>query len=440
MGMLRRFIKDGAIFAERIGDPSSLVRRGATVFGAPNIVASPFGPALHFNGNPDRIDIPIPEVLKDGTSPWTVLVWAAPDSSDPATNAPIFSSRIDGTHLAVLWHDVAGDPSPAQHNFRLANGGIRTRSSSIPISAGRYDLIGISLGAAVGSGELVVNGISQGNVADLGVFDCWPTKFSLGWMTGSVYWAGTIAMVAIFPRQLSAAEQLGLYKFQTFDYKHNLVSHWHMDDVGIVQDVGWKEVGQTGTVIGNPTLADGIAGGKCLDLDGTGDYVSLGTVAAISSATKFTWALWINQDVIDVNGELLGNALATSQRFWISTRSTGELLLQILGNTNKAEVSDYSTVISAGRWHHIVLVFDGTATGNTNRLKFYVDGVLVTLSYSGTIPAVLLGTSGDAFKIGRGVASTPWAGLLDEPMLFSEPLTNLQVRDLYEQQRAGKAA
>src|SRR4029077_278075 len=48
-------------------------------------------------------------------------------------------------------------------------------------------------------------------------------------------------------------------------------------------------------------------------------------------------------------------------------------------------------------WHLYSAVYDGTQTGNSNRLKIYMDGVQQTLTIDGTVPATIPTISGDFF-------------------------------------------
>jgi len=45
----------------------------------------------------------------------------------------------------------------------------------------------------------------------------------------------------------------------------------------------------------------------------------------------------------------------------------------------------YGSSATSNAFHYVLMIFDGTATGNSNRLKVYKDGVLQTLSFTGTI-------------------------------------------------------
>lgn len=66
-------------------------------------------------------------------------------------------------------------------------------------------------------------------------------------------------------------------------------------------------------------------------------------------------------------------------------------------------------------WRHFALVFDGTATGNANRLKLYINGSQKTLSFTGTIPSTAI--SGTALGVGRG-SGVFSDGLVDDFVLY----------------------
>ncbi len=77
------------------------------------------------------------------------------------------------------------------------------------------------------------------------------------------------------------------------------------------------------------------------------------------------------------------------------------------------------------------MVFDGTASGNANRLKGYLNGVEQTLEYSGTIPAAAHSQSA-IFRIGKDQANNLFSqGSIDEVSVFSSALTAREVDALY---------
>jgi len=55
-------------------------------------------------------------------------------------------------------------------------------------------------------------------------------------------------------------------------------------------------------------------------------------------------------------------------------------------------------------WHHVAIVYDGTLTGNANRLKVYYDAVPLSLAFTGTIPA-MTATNGGQMIVGQRVVA-----------------------------------
>ena len=75
------------------------------------------------------------------------------------------------------------------------------------------------------------------------------------------------------------------------------------------------------------------------------------------------------------------------------------------------------------------MVYDGTQTGNSNRLKGHLDGVAQTLSYQNTIPATTTSTAGP-FGMG-GTAADADAGIIDDVRIYNRALSGAEVAQLY---------
>jgi len=82
-------------------------------------------------------------------------------------------------------------------------------------------------------------------------------------------------------------------------------------------------------------------------------------------------------------------------------------------------------------WQHLAYVFDGSASGNSNRCKIYADGVNQTLSFSGTIGSTTTSSGGD-MKIGKdgGLADYQNGGI-DMLVMYKEAITSSRVAILY---------
>ena len=127
-----------------------------------------------------------------------------------------------------------------------------------------------------------------------------------------------------------------------------------------------------------------------LSFDGVDDVVNHGDIAAMDGASALTYGGWVRQTVLDTNTALIHKFLDNA------SRGTG---LQILATdakkirgfvdpgTGNGIGDSTNTVLVANTWQHIMMVFDGAGAVNADRLKIYVDGSSVALTYIGTIPA-----------------------------------------------------
>jgi hypothetical protein len=92
-------------------------------------------------------------------------------------------------------------------------------------------------------------------------------------------------------------------------------------------------------------------------------------------------------------------------------------------------VYTFSTITG---WQHVAVVFDGSQTGNSNRLKLYFNGVLQTQSYPGaSIPASVASVS--LLRIGRKQDSADvGTGEYAEVAVYNKALTADEVVSLHK--------
>lgn len=130
-----------------------------------------------------------------------------------------------------------------------------------------------------------------------------------------------------------------------------------------------------------------------------GSWDSIFTKTQWSSNFVFAWAREADKD----------------NRLYLSGSQSGEIATNIVNN----------------QWHHVCWVYDGTLSGNANRLKGWLDGTAETLIFTGTIPATT-NTATQNVEIGSyGGGSSPWDGYIDELCVWSGvALTEAQVQAL----------
>jgi hypothetical protein len=184
-----------------------------------------------------------------------------------------------------------------------------------------------------------------------------------------------------------------------------------------------------GTAANIETYADTGQVGTAARFNGNNSNINLGDVTQLNSASAFTLSFWMNQDVLDQTDVICAKGTGVSNWVRISTGTTGNFVLRICDGSDKNGTFDYSQVISAGSWAHIAMSYDGTAVDNAGRLKAYVAGAPVALSYTGTIPATTAGLSGLALVLGGAAAALD--GKLDEVRIRATAETPSDVKAQY---------
>ncbi|MHA4812706.1 LamG domain-containing protein, partial [Flavitalea flava] len=117
-----------------------------------------------------------------------------------------------------------------------------------------------------------------------------------------------------------------------------------------------------------------------------------------------------------------------------STSLTDRIMLHIGPNNNSMYVmvgngsNSYgytaANAVSPGTWYHVAAVFDGTQTGDANRLKLYIDGVQQTLSFSASaIPANTSTTNTAPFMAGGEPSCCYLNGTIDEVRVWNTALS-----------------
>ena len=189
----------------------------------------------------------------------------------------------------------------------------------------------------------------------------------------------------------------------------------------------WNDISYTNN---NSTLVNGpvytSANGGSIQFDGTNHYVSCPKQNYLANATQFTMFAWMkrklsNSIVVIGQVETLSNDI--SFELWSDSNAYFEV-----GNGNNAfgYVSNNSTA-----WQYLAMVFDGTQIGNSNRLKGYVNGILQTLTYSGTIPSTT-GTLNTNLIIGAYIPNSNWSnGNIAQTLIYNRALSATEILQNY---------
>lgn len=159
--------------------------------------------------------------------------------------------------------------------------------------------------------------------------------------------------------------------------------------------------------------------------DGTADYISVGTVAALNSSSDFTLTGWFNYDSLQT--VILGSGASSSARFAIRPESTSSMQATV-GSGIHTITLGISGGISSGTWYHFACVVSGTS------LTLYING---SASDGGSATVSTL-SSGWADDLDIGRNSPNWTanaryfdGKLDELAVYDSALTSTAVSNIY---------
>jgi len=213
----------------------------------------------------------------------------------------------------------------------------------------------------------------------------------------------------------------------------NIVSYWKLDETSgtsLAAEAG----SNTGTLYNGTVNQTGIIG-KCIQLDGTGDYISFGNDASLS-ANDMSYSFWAKSSSSSnpsSNEGLIFKAADTGQ----TTREIG-CVFRTSGLIN-AKASDSSAInydidtatdFYDAAWHHVVITKERGVT--TDTLKMYVDGSLI--GTDNTASGHIVQTSAD-LEFGRlsmdSNADRYFTGYVDEIGVWDKVLTSTEVTALY---------
>jgi hypothetical protein len=152
-----------------------------------------------------------------------------------------------------------------------------------------------------------------------------------------------------------------------------------------------------------------------------------GTTTVAKNLTNFSMAGWVRRPSSG-SVQFFGMSENNSHNAYFLYFSDNNVYF-VLSNPNLA----YGFVSkNITNWRHLVLTFDGSQTGNGNRLKCYIDGNLETLSFFGTIPSTTSNNSAlETLRIGRRQSGGEWStGDFAELGMWQATLTAEEVASL----------
>ncbi|MFA5072102.1 MAG: LamG-like jellyroll fold domain-containing protein [Candidatus Pacearchaeota archaeon] len=223
----------------------------------------------------------------------------------------------------------------------------------------------------------------------------------------------------------------------------NIVSEWKLNEGTIGNAVVVGDVLDTWSInnavaVGSGPIIKGNSdciSGNCIQFDGVDDYIDFGDMAIIENKNILTISFWVKPITLSALKAMItkaGSAFTDNCIVIETGTSIGDSIILAVGNatTDSYGRTPVGTII-ADSWFHILMVYDGTQTGNSNRLKGYINGTIQTLSFTGTIPAITQATSTN-FNIGRVSNATRYFnGLIDDVRIYNAIIPTSQIKQQY---------
>ena len=196
-----------------------------------------------------------------------------------------------------------------------------------------------------------------------------------------------------------------------------LVNHWTLDSIAgnISADVAG---GINCTLSGTRSV---VAGRRGMATHLNNGFSACGTgVNALTSVSAFSLTGWVRRSAPG-QAIVIGKSGTHADSTYMTLTGDGNIWVVVADSPPGTE--EGYTTLNDDQWHHVAMVFDGTLSGNANRLKLYIDGVQATLSYGGTIPAVTPANGALNFYMGNSDSA-----YYDDVRVYNRALTPLEVQ------------
>jgi len=262
---------------------------------------------------------------------------------------------------------------------------------------------------------------------------------SRGNQTATTYDTGTMSTSTTYYWRIDEVNDYGtttgtVWSFTTTSSTINAVGYWTMNDNAASTTVLDSVGSYSGTFVDstNPYTSyhhstDCEVGSGSLSFDGVNDYISLPRASVLETGNASTHRLSASAWIKDTSGGASGwgNVIGTGDGGWLLARngSSGMLAAFWLSSGGLVTASS-STNISDGRWHHVVMTYDGSA------VHLYVDEVHTSTSTSGGSIQNLY-NKGVLIGENAGATGRYWKGLLDDVRIYDYAVSATEVEQMY---------
>lgn len=218
-------------------------------------------------------------------------------------------------------------------------------------------------------------------------------------------------------------------QFSEVNLRRGLIGYWRLDN-------GVADSSLSGlTLTNNNGVAfdsAGKVGNAASFVASSSKSLSVAHSAPLAFTTSFTLAFWANPTTLPAGMVACAKDTNTTMLLLASTAS---LAMRIGGASNSGT---FANALAQSTWGHHVWRYDGSQSDNAGRLRYTLNGTARTLTFNGTIPSSITNSSGTFFIGTYSGLSLYWDGLIDEMALYSRPISDSEVSEIYSRGNAGK--
>lgn len=204
-----------------------------------------------------------------------------------------------------------------------------------------------------------------------------------------------------------------------------LIGWWKFDEGSGTAAEDSSVNNNTGTLTGGTTFGEGVSG-NAVQLDGTDDYVTMGSSTTLDETIRSACA-WIYPDNLPSSstGTIMGktNGSSTGPRLYMAGNGN-------VGGSVDGARQQSNGILSQNSWHHMCATWTGAAYTAAD-VKIYLDGANVT---DGDVTAAGASQSDAAldFIIGQASGANFFKGKIDEAMIFDRELSENEILSIYQ--------
>jgi len=219
---------------------------------------------------------------------------------------------------------------------------------------------------------------------------------------------------------------------------NGLISHWAFDETSgtTASDSQGTNDGTLQGGMGDANWVDGQLG-PGLEFDGMNDYIDSTDINEMDGASQLSAGAWIFPTALTNQDGILQKRLSSFDRFNLKLGGSGvggtdDIFINLAAGDQNSYAYTTGDFITINQWYHVFMVFDGTTSGDANRLKLYIDGIQRTLTFNAAIPSATADIS-DNFRIGidNNSAGRFFTGTIDEVRVYNRALSAQEVLDIY---------